>query len=179
MNKFVNVNKISIIGGPGTGKSTLANNLGKELNLPVYHLDGIHYLDNWQARDKKERDKMILEKVSENKWIIDGTYRSTLEKRIENSDLVIFLKYSIIAKIKGIISRYLKNRGKERKEIQECKEQMSFEFLKQTINWNKTKLNSINEALEKNKDKKIIIFKNRKKLNKWYKKQFNKAIELS
>lgn len=56
---------------------------------------------------------------------------------------------------------------------------MSFEFLKQTINWNKTKLNSINEALEKNKDKKIIIFKNRKKLNKWYKKQFNKAIELS
>ena len=83
---------------------------------------------------------MILEKVSENKWIIDGTYRSTLEKRIENSDLVIFLKYSTIAKIKGIISRYLKNRGKERKEIQGCKEQMSFEFLKQTINWNKTKL---------------------------------------
>ena len=76
--------------------------------------------------------------------------------------MVIFLKYSIIAKIKGIISRYLKNRGKERKEIQGCKEQMSFEFLKQTINWNKTKLNSINEALEKNKDKKIIIFKNRK-----------------
>lgn len=39
---------------------------------------------------------------------------------------------------------------------------MSFEFLKQTINWNKTKLNNINESLEKNKDKKIIIFKNRK-----------------
>ena len=47
MNEFVNVNKISIIGGPGTVKSTLANNLGKELNLPVYHLDGIHYLDNF------------------------------------------------------------------------------------------------------------------------------------
>ena len=48
------------------------------------------------------------------------------------------------------------------KEVRPIKEQMSFEFLKQTINWNKTKLNSINEALEKNKDKKIIIFKNRK-----------------
>lgn len=57
------------------------------------------------------------------------------------------------------LDEHIENR---RKEIQGCKEQMSFEFLKQTINWNKTKLNSINEALEKNKDKKIIIFKNRK-----------------
>ena len=27
-----NVNKISIVGGPGTGKSTLAKKLGKKLN---------------------------------------------------------------------------------------------------------------------------------------------------
>ena len=39
-----NISKIAIIGGPGTGKSTLANNLGKELNLPICHLDGIHHL---------------------------------------------------------------------------------------------------------------------------------------
>lgn len=39
MSKFIN--KVVIVGGPGTGKSTLAKNLGKQLNLPVYHLDGI------------------------------------------------------------------------------------------------------------------------------------------
>ena len=32
-----NVKRISIIGGPGTGKSTLANNLGRELELAIYH----------------------------------------------------------------------------------------------------------------------------------------------
>lgn len=53
------MNRISIIGGSGTGKTTLANNLGKQLNLPVYHIDGINYLDNWQERDKGERDKII------------------------------------------------------------------------------------------------------------------------
>ena len=63
------VSKISIIGGSGTGKTTLANNLGKELHLPVYHIDGIHHLENWEIRDKDERDKIILEKVAENKWI--------------------------------------------------------------------------------------------------------------
>ena len=52
--------RICIIGGSGTGKTTLADNLGEQLKLPVYHIDGIHYLNNWEVRDKKERDKIIL-----------------------------------------------------------------------------------------------------------------------
>ena len=60
-----NINKISIIGGSGTGKTTLSNNLSKTLNLPVYHIDGIHYLKNWQVRNKEERNKIILRKIRE------------------------------------------------------------------------------------------------------------------
>ena len=58
-NRMENNSKIAIIGGPGTAKSTLANNLGKELNLPIYHLDGIHHLANWVPRDKEERDNAV------------------------------------------------------------------------------------------------------------------------
>ena len=173
-----NINKISIIGGPGTGKSTLANNLGRELNLPVYHLDGIHHLENWEKRDKKERDKIFLEKIEEPKWIMDGTYRDTLEARTAKSEMIIFLNYSTIAKLKGILSRYFKHKGKEKPDIPGCKERMSLEFIKFTIKWNKTRGSTIKSVLEKNKDKQIIIFKNRKTLNKWYKKEFNKKIEL-
>ena len=72
-----NVNKVSIIGGCGTGKTTLANNLGKELDVPVYHIDGIHHTENWGIRDKVERDKIILEKLNQRRWIKDGTYHST------------------------------------------------------------------------------------------------------
>lgn len=172
-----NINKISIIGGTGTGKSTLARNLGKELKLPVCHIDGIHHLENWKVRDKDERDKIILNKISEEKWIMDGTYKSTLEKRVQKSDLVIFLNYSTIARLKGVLLRYFKNKGKEKEEIPGCKEQMNWEFLKFTIIWNKTKGKTIKEVLEKNKDKNIIIFKSRRQLNKWYKEEFNKKIE--
>ena len=72
------IQKIAIIGGPGTGKSTLAKNLGKEMKLPVYHIDGIHHLKNWEIRPTQERDAIISEKVKEPNWVIDGTYKATL-----------------------------------------------------------------------------------------------------
>lgn len=171
------VKRISIVGGPGTGKSTLAYNLGKKLDLPVYHLDAIDHFENWRKRDSKERDKIILEKIEEPKWVIDGTYTSTLEKRLKNSDLVIFLNYKPIARIKGVLSRYIKGRNKEKAEIPGCKEKMELKFIKFTLNWEKNKGRTIKEELGKNKDKNILIFKKRKDLNKWYEDEFESRIE--
>ena len=170
------INKIVVVGGPGTGKSTLAKNLGKQLNLPVYHIDGINYFANWKPRDTDERDKIILEKINEPKWIIDGTYKSTLEQRIQKSDLVIFLKYSTLARIKGILTRYIKQKGKEKQEIPGCKEKMDLEFIKFAFFWNKTKMEAIEEVLKNNPNKEVLIFKNRRKLNKWYKEKFKQKI---
>lgn len=173
-----NVNKITIIGGPGTGKSTLARNLGKELNIPVYHIDAINYLKNWQARDKSERDKIILEKICQAKWIMDGTYMGTLNERIKASDCVIFLDYSTMAKLKGVISRFFKDNGKEKLDIPGCKEKWSLWLLKHALKWNSTKRKVIIQNLECNNEKEILIFKNRINLNKWYKSEFNKNIDL-
>ena len=172
------VSKISIIGGSGTGKTTLANNLGKELDLPVYHIDGIHHLENWEIRDKDERDKIILEKVAENKWIIDGTYRSTLSKRLEAAELVIYLDYSSISQLRGALGRFLKNHGKEKPEIPGCKERMSWDFFFWVLNWRRTKRAFIIENINKIDKEKVLIFKNRRTLNKWYKKEFGKKIDL-
>lgn len=171
------MNKICIIGCSGTGKTTLANNLGKELKLPVYHLDGINYFSNWEARDKNERDKIILEKINEDKWIIDGTYNSTLLQRLEKSDFIIFLDYSSFAQISGVIGRFIKNRGKEKEEIPGCKEQMNSEFFWWVVNWRKNKRNGIIKMINQVDSNKVYIFKNRRQLNKWYKNQFNKKIE--
>lgn len=169
-----NADKISIIGGSGTGKTTLAINLGKELNIPVYHIDGIHHLENWEIRDKDERDKIILEKANESKWIIDGTYHKTLKQRLEKSDLIIYLDYSSIAQLKGVLGRYIKNHGKEKPEIPGCKEKMSFDFLVWVLHWRKNKRSEIIDNINKIDKKKIIIFKNRRELNKWYFNEFAK-----
>lgn len=43
-----NVKRISIVGGPGTGKTTLSNKLATIFNLPAIHLDAINYNANWE-----------------------------------------------------------------------------------------------------------------------------------
>lgn len=172
------VSKISIIGGPGTGKSTLSTNLSRVLNIPNYHIDSFNYEDDWVKRDEKERDMMILDILNNEKWIIDGTYRSTLEERLKKSELVIFLDYNTFAKLKGIVLRYIRGKGKEKFDIPGCKEKLDFEFIKFTLKWNKNKRKDIFKYLNNVDKNKVLIFRRRKDLNKWYRNQFNTNIEI-
>lgn len=161
-------NKISIVGGSGTGKTTLSNKLSKLYNIPVIHIDGINYLPNWEQVDKNKRDGIILSYVEQDKWIIDGTYNNTLKQRFERADLIIWLDYSTFAQLKGVIKRFLQNPYKEKPEAPGCKERLNFKFLKFVLTYRK-KRHFITENLECISEDKIIIFKKQKDLNKWIK----------
>lgn len=161
--------KIAIIGAPGTGKTTLANNLSQILNITATHIDGIHHLANWEIRDKDERDKIILEIASRDEWIIDGTYKSTLRKRLELADLIIWLDFSTISQIYGIISRYLKNKNQEKPEIPGCKEKLDSVFFTYVLKYNKEKRINIVKNMEGIDTNKIVILKTRKQVNNWLK----------
>lgn len=166
-------NRISIVGGCGSGKSTLSNLLSKELNLPVVHLDGINYAPNWVEINNTKRDQIILAKTAENKWIIEGNYTQTIKERFEKSDLIIWLDYSTIMHLKGIFKRFFKNPYKEKLEIPGCKEQLTFKFIKYVATYNKKKRHIIVDNLKDISKEKILIFKKQKDLNKWLKKITN------
>lgn len=164
-------NRISIIGGAGTGKTTLSNILSEKYNIPATHIDGIHHLKNWQVRDKAERDKIVLDIVEKEKWIIDGTYKDTLKQRLEKSDLIIWLDYSTFAQLKGILKRFFKHPGEEKPEIPGCNERLNWEFFKYVLHYRKKKRFHVVNALENIDKNKVLIFTKQKDLNKWLKEQ--------
>lgn len=169
--------RIVIVGGAGTGKTTLATSLGKVLKLPVYHLDAINYEANWKPVGREKRDQIILEKSKEEKWIVDGNYCATLKQRAERADLVIFLNYSTLAHIKGVLTRLWKNRGKEKEELPGCKEKADKKFLLYVLQWNRKTKPKVEKAIQSVPKDKMLRFKNRKELNLWYEKEFHEKIK--
>ena len=69
------MNKIIIIGCPGSGKSTLSLELGEKLDIPVQHLD------DWQHLSPKEFRVIQGKLMKENKWIV---YRRVIKRYFED-----------------------------------------------------------------------------------------------
>lgn len=168
------INRVAIVGAPGSGKTTASFKLEKIYNLPVFNIDTIYQLPNWVMRDPKERDAMIIEEADKEKWIIDGTFIDTLEYRVNRADIVFFLDYNTFTFMKGIILRYLKNRGKEKPDMPGCIERLDLSFFFYVLTYNLRRRKYVVEVLNKFPNKDIRIFKKQKDLNEWIENELSK-----
>ena len=83
-------NRICIIGLSSSGKSTLAQALGKKLNLNILHLDQIAHIPNtdWAPRDKAlmtaDHQAFLTDHTD---WVIEGNpeTRTLLQVNIEDA----------------------------------------------------------------------------------------------
>ena len=152
-----------IMGCAGSGKSTLAQNLSKELGLPTLHLDTIFWSPGWIEAPKDQFVKAHDEFVQkEEKWVIDGNYSKIMDKRLEKADTIIHLDFSTINCLYGVIKRRIQFHGKTRPDLTEgCQEKLDWKFLKWVWGFNETNTPRIKKTLEEQKDKKIIVLKNR------------------
>lgn len=79
--------RLHITGNAGSGKTTLAKQLGQALNIPVYSLDSVVWKEGWVAASKEERALGEQKLVNQCHWIIEGVSKTVRE----NADYVIFL----------------------------------------------------------------------------------------
>lgn len=153
------MDKIMVIGCPGSGKSTFSRTLHTKTDIPLFHLD----MMNWNSDRTTVEKSVFLERLSDaiqrDKWIIDGNYGSTIELRLQACDTVIFLDYPLDICIDGIRKR----RGKPRTDMPwiESENEEDTEFIEFVKNFNSESRPQILDLLNKYSDKVIYIFKNR------------------
>ena len=171
------MNRIMVVGSPGSGKSFFSTELSKKLNIPLYHLDNIWWNKDKTHISREEFDAKLKEIINKDKWIIDGDYSRTYSLRMEKADTIIFLDYPLDICIQGSKSRI----GIKRDDIPWIENKSdNLELIEYIVKWRETTLPKLEELLNYYKDKKnILIFKSREETNEYLKSVANGWATLS
>jgi len=156
------LNRIILLGPPCSGKSFLSKKLSEKLHLSLYHLDVIFWKPNWVATPRDEFLDKINNIIKEDKWIIDGTYVSTLYERLVRCDTVVVLDFDPNECVKNESLR----RGKKRDDLPSyLKEEYDPEFIEYIKNYPNEQMKVVKAYLSLFPNKKIIYLHNRKEMS--------------
>ena len=154
--------KVVVLGCSGSGKSTFAVRLHDVTGLPLYHLDNIWWKPDRTHISRDEFDRKLDDLIRPDRWILDGDYSRTYEKRIAACDTVIFLDYGEEICMKGIIARV----GKEREDIPWTENELDPELVKMVREYETTKKPVLMDLFEKYSDKEIITLHSREEADR-------------
>jgi adenylate kinase family enzyme len=97
--------RIYITGSAGSGKSTYANKLSKEFNVPVYRTDDLY--------NSKEKRMFTIQEIkgtinTDSDWIIEGAYY--IPEYVRVADKVIYTKVGTLKTVYRILKRWFVDR---------------------------------------------------------------------
>ncbi|MEP0940360.1 MAG: DNA topology modulation protein FlaR [Rhizobiaceae bacterium] len=123
--------RVMIIGQPGSGKSTLARKLGQYTDLPVVHIDQIHWKPGWIERGAAEKTALCQEVHQRDAWIFEGGHSQSWQQRLERCDTLIWLDFPLGLRLLRVVHRTIRDYGRTRQDLPpNCPERFNLEFYK-------------------------------------------------
>ena len=100
--------RIHIIGGAGSGKTTLARTLSAHLHLPVYHLDEIYLRYGRESEGQFEILRAEIHQIAvQSAWITEGVYLRWTDELLRTADQIIWLDIPWRFAARRLIIRYV------------------------------------------------------------------------
>ncbi|MGF3027176.1 AAA family ATPase [Methylobacterium aquaticum] len=98
---------VLVVGCSGAGKSTLSAALAQRLDLPHLSMDReFCWLPGWVAQPRDEMRALIAAAVAQDRWIMDGSFPSSLDLRLPR-----------LTCLAGVIRRGVAHRGRTRPDM--------------------------------------------------------------
>lgn len=159
------MNKIIIIGSPGSGKSTFARALQRLTKLPLIHLDRLYWNPDRSIVDKPMFLANLQAVLAQKAWIIDGNYASTMEQRLQACDTVFFLDYPTEVCLAGLDAR----RGQARPDMPwiELSDEQDPDFIEFVQNYRQEQRPQVLDLLAQYKDKQVYVFESREQAQQY------------
>ncbi|NGZ77680.1 DNA topology modulation protein [Saccharibacillus alkalitolerans] len=163
--------KVAVIGSPGSGKSVLSRKLGESLGLPVIHLDSHYWQAGWTPTPSEQWDEFLKETVNGEAWIVDGNYTRTLDVRMRAADTIVFLDMPRLLCMYRIVKRRLMYRGRSRPDLNaECEEKLDAAFALWVWNYRKKVRPKVLEAIDLHGEgKRTVVLTSRKEVRDFLK----------
>jgi adenylate kinase family enzyme len=100
------VQRVSVQGVPGSGKSTVGRAIAARLGVPFTELDALHWGRGWSEASTEELLALVTPLVAKERWVIDGRYRSKLgDLVIARADTVVWLDLPIRVWLPRLVRR--------------------------------------------------------------------------
>ena len=153
--------KIHIIGGPGSGKTYLAQKLSRELGIPHYDLDDIQWANEsgyGKKRDTGERDALLEQILQRDDWIMEGVYYAWCGRCFEDADRIYLMTVPRPVYRYRILRRFLRRKLRLEPGKQETLKSLSA-LLQWADKYQRVNLAEIRKILEAYPDKVIELSK--------------------
>ena len=157
------MNKIIVIGCPGSGKSVFSRALHEKTGIPLYCLDMMYWNADKTTVGREIFRARLADVLAKDSYIIDGNYQSTMETRIEKCDTVFFLDYDLETCLSGVLAR----RGRPREDMPWIETEEDPEFMQTIKAYIPEQRPKVLALLEKYKDKNIVVFRSRNESTKY------------
>ena len=158
--------RVLVIGSGGAGKSTLAARIAARTGLPLIHLDACYWRAGWIETPAAEWSAEVARLTAGEAWVMDGNYGGTLDARLAACDTVIFLDLPRLVCLWGIVSRWLRWRGRARPDMTAgCPERLTWEFVRWVWTYPEARRPQVLArlgALEARGEKRVLVVRSRR-----------------
>lgn len=158
--------KAIVLGCPGAGKSTFARRLRDASGIPLYYLDMLWHKPDRTTCSPEQFDAELGKVLAKDRWIIDGNYQRTAERRLAACDTAFLLDFPLELCLAGAEARI----GKKREDMPWVEEAFDAEFRQWILDFPRTQLPELYRLLERYREgREIIVFRSRAEIERYLK----------
>ncbi|HTT50126.1 MAG TPA: hypothetical protein VMH35_01815 [Streptosporangiaceae bacterium] len=106
--------RVSVVGNSGSGKTTIAAELARLIGAPHLELDALFHQPGWAPLPGPEFRARVTEFTAAPRWVVDGNYRAVRDLVWSRADSVVWLdlpRWQVMRQVAGRTARRAAHRA--------------------------------------------------------------------